>query len=198
MAGTDTIGSERLEALLAGAEPCTAAEARRVELLAELRRATTTLLAPEPLRARVLAQRPARARLPRPLLSFRPRALVLVAVVLAFALGAAAVHGVVSPQPRTAAGSSSAAEQAAPTVTAPDAGSSRTKPAPSATQGSSRASRMLRSALRFLALEGLVVIAVLVVAAAGLGLARARRGREERRLLGSGTSPPGRRGDLME
>jgi hypothetical protein len=196
MAGTDSIGSERLEALLAGAEPCTAAEARRVELLAELR--SGFLPAPEPLRARLLAQRPARARLPLPLLSFRQRAVVLVAVVLAFALAAAAVHGVVSPQPRTAAGSSSTAEQAAPATPAPAAGSSRTNAAPSAAPGSRRVSRLHGSALGFLALEGLVVIAVLVVAAAGLGLARARRGREERRLLGSGTSPPGRRGDLME
>jgi len=196
MAGTDAIGSERLEALLAGDSPRTAAEVRRAQLLVELRGGPGH--APEALRTRVLEQRPARARLPRPLRSFRPRALVLAAAVVAVGFAAAAVHGVVSPQTRAAAVPGSTAEQAAPTVTPPTAGSAPARQAVPATQGSRRASRMVGSALRFLALECLVAGAVLVIAATVFGLVRVRRSRAERLLLGSGASPPRGRGDLME
>lgn len=199
MSGTDAIGIERLEALLAGEAPLTAPEARRAALLAELR--SGTLHAPEALRARVLAQRPARSRLLRPVPLPRRRALVLVPALVALALLAAAVHGIVSPSPRAAAPAATA-EQLAPSVKSPVAGapavgdSSRAKPAPARAHGSSRASRTLGSAARFLALEGLVALALLPVAAFALALVRARRRRDERRLLGA--TAPRRRGDLME
>ena len=196
MSATDTIGIERLEALLAGAEPGTPAEARRAALVAELRGGA--LRAPEVLRSRLLARATAGARRRQPLLGSRGRALLLVPAVLALALLVAGVHGLVSPSPRPAAVT---AEKAAPSVEAPASTSpalgvsSRAKQA-QPVGGSSRTSRVLRSAAGFLALEGLVVGSVLVVAGLALALARVRSRREERRLLG--TSPAGRRGDLME
>jgi hypothetical protein len=104
MSATDAIGLERLEALLGGDAPRTAAETRRAALLDDLRGAT--LRAPEALRSRVLAARP----LPRPRRSFLPqlpsRRLVLVVVpaALAIAVTAAIVHGLTTgsgPRPVT-------------------------------------------------------------------------------------------------
>jgi hypothetical protein len=98
MSATDAIGLERLEALLGGDEPRTAAETRRAALLADLRGAT--LQAPESLRSRVLEARP----VPRRSFFSPPRRLVLTVVpaVLAIAVTAAIVHGLTtgsSPRP---------------------------------------------------------------------------------------------------
>jgi hypothetical protein len=103
MSATDAIGLERLEALLGGDAPRNAAETRRAALLADLRGAT--LHAPEALRSRVLASRPA-AR--RPFFSQRPSrslALVVLPAALAIAVTAAIVHGLTtssSPHPVSA------------------------------------------------------------------------------------------------
>ncbi|MDX6425043.1 MAG: hypothetical protein QOD52_448, partial [Gaiellaceae bacterium] len=85
---TDAIGLERLEALLGGDEPRTAAEIRRAALLADLRGAT--LPTPGALRSRVLASRPAPRRS-----SFLSRrlAFAVVPAALAIAVTAALVHG---------------------------------------------------------------------------------------------------------
>ena len=90
MSTTDAIGPARLEALLRGDVPRTAAEERRTALVGELRNAT--LRAPDALRARVLASGPAPRR------SFAPRAsrrlvFVVVPAALALAIVAAIVHG---------------------------------------------------------------------------------------------------------
>src|SRR5258706_3031792 len=102
MSATDAIGLERLEALLGGDAPRTAAETRRAALLADLRGAT--LHAPDALRSRVLAARP----LPRrSFLSQRPSRRLVFAVVpaaLAIAATAAIVQGLTtssSPRPVT-------------------------------------------------------------------------------------------------
>src|SRR3954468_16536902 len=102
MSATDAIGLERLEALLGGDGPSTAAEARRAELLSDLRGAT--LHAPDALRSRVLAARP----LPRrSFFSQRPSrrlAFVVVPAALAVAVTAAIVHGLTTgsgPHPVT-------------------------------------------------------------------------------------------------
>jgi hypothetical protein len=90
MSASDAIGTERLEALLAGDAPRTSDETRRADLLAQLR--STTLSAPETLRERVRTAAPSRNR------SFGwrpPRRLVLAAIPAACALAvtAAIVHG---------------------------------------------------------------------------------------------------------
>jgi hypothetical protein len=90
MSATDVIGFERLEALLRGDAPRTAAEATRSELLGELRGAA--LRAPEELRARVLSATPARRRLAARRPSLR-LALVALPAALAVAVVAALVHG---------------------------------------------------------------------------------------------------------
>ena len=98
MSATDAIGMERLEALLGGDAPRNAAETRRAALLADLRGAT--LHAPEALRSRVLAARPAAQR---PFFS-RRLALVVLPAALAIAVTAAIVHGLTnssSPRPVT-------------------------------------------------------------------------------------------------
>jgi hypothetical protein len=102
MSATDAIGLERLEALLGGDAPRTAAETRRAALLSDLRGAT--LHAPDVLRSRVLAARP----LPRrSFFAQRPPrrfALVVLPGVLAVAVTAAIVHGLTtgsSPRPVT-------------------------------------------------------------------------------------------------
>jgi hypothetical protein len=108
MSATDAIGLERLEALLGGDAPRTAAETRRVALLTDLRGAT--LHAPEALRSRVLAARP----LPRgSFFSQRPSrrlALVVIPAALAVAVTAAIVHGL------TTSSSPHPVSQGAPTV----------------------------------------------------------------------------------
>jgi hypothetical protein len=88
MSATDAIGLERLEALLGGDEPRTAAEIRRAALLADLRGAT--LPTPGALRSRVLESRPAPRR--RPFVS-RRLAFAVVPAALAVAVTAALVHG---------------------------------------------------------------------------------------------------------
>jgi hypothetical protein len=100
---------ERLDALLRGDEPRTAAEARRAALLGELRAAT--LHAPPALRARVLATGAAQRRLSLP-----PRrlALVVVPAALAVALLAAVVHGIVGSSGSRPKPLSIVAEPAAP------------------------------------------------------------------------------------
>jgi hypothetical protein len=103
MSATDAIGLERLEALLGGDAPRTAAETRRAALLDDLRGAT--LHAPEALRSRVLEERPL-AR--RPFLAQTPSrrlAFVVVPAALAIAVTAAIVHGLTtgsSPRPVSA------------------------------------------------------------------------------------------------
>jgi hypothetical protein len=100
MSATDAIGMERLEALLGGDAPRTAAETRRAALLADLR--GTTLRAPDALRSRVLEARPVRSG---SLFSQRPSrrlALVVLPATLALAVTAAIVHGLTtSPRPVT-------------------------------------------------------------------------------------------------
>jgi hypothetical protein len=90
MSRSDTIGRERLEALLAGDAPRTSDETHRVAVLDQLRAATLT--APEALRSRVLEAAPSRrsAFAPRP-----SRRLVFAVIPAAFALAltAAIVHG---------------------------------------------------------------------------------------------------------
>jgi hypothetical protein len=102
MSATDAIGLERLEALLGGDAPRTAAETRRAALLSDLRGAT--LHAPDALRSRVLAARP------EPRRSFfaqrppRRLAFVVLPAVLAVAVTAAIVHGLTTgstPRPVT-------------------------------------------------------------------------------------------------
>jgi hypothetical protein len=102
MSATDAIGLERLEALLGGDAPRTAAETRRAALLSDLRGAT--LHAPDALRSRVLAAR----QLPRrSFFAQRPSrrlALVVVPAALAVAVTAAILHGLTtgpSPHPVT-------------------------------------------------------------------------------------------------
>jgi Domain of unknown function (DUF4349) len=90
MSATDAIGVERMEALLRGDAPRTAAEGKRSVLLGELRGGT--LRAPDALRTRVLASRPE----PRGFALRRPSwrlALVVVPAALALSVGAALVHG---------------------------------------------------------------------------------------------------------
>jgi len=91
MSATDAISNERLEALLRGDRPRTDGEERRAALLDGLR--TARLRAPEPLRAQVLAPRPA----PRPRFALPSRrlALVVLPAAAAVAVGAAVVHGFV-------------------------------------------------------------------------------------------------------
>jgi hypothetical protein len=102
MSATDAIGMERLEALLGGDAPRTAAETRRAALLADLRGAT--LHASDALRNRVLETRPAPRR---SFFSQRPSrrlALVVVPATLALAMTAAIVHGLTTgsgPRPVT-------------------------------------------------------------------------------------------------
>jgi hypothetical protein len=88
MSATDAIGLERLEALLGGDEPRTAAEIRRAALLSDLRGAT--LPTPGALRSRVLESRPAPRRSS---FSSRRLALAVVPAALAVAVTAALVHG---------------------------------------------------------------------------------------------------------
>lgn len=86
----DAIGFARLEALLAGDTPRTTAETRRAELIGQLR--STTLAAPETLRARLRAGAPSQHRS----FAWKPsRRLVFAAVPAACALAvtAAIVHG---------------------------------------------------------------------------------------------------------
>ena len=83
---------ERMEALLRGDVPRTAAEVRRSALIGELRGGT--LRAPDALRARALADRPEPARRPRPSWKL---AFVVVPAALAVAVGAALVHGLTRP-----------------------------------------------------------------------------------------------------
>lgn len=92
MSTSDVISVERLEALLRGDGPRTAAETRRAALLGGLR--AGVLRAPDELRARVLAAAPDRASRR---LAFPPRRLALVALPAAvvLAVAAAAVHGIV-------------------------------------------------------------------------------------------------------
>ena len=174
----DPVGLERLEALLRGAEPATTVEARTAQVLAELRGGA--LAAPERLRARVLAAgtAPSRFRLPS-----RRLALVLVAAALGLAVVGAAVHGVVSPQPRSSgfvAATSAPSPKAAPLRgQAPSVGAATRAAAP---ESRGRTGRIVHSALGFLAAEGVVAglalggaIALLVLAAAGLALARTLR-----------------------
>jgi hypothetical protein len=198
MAATDPIGFERLEALLRGQEPATQGERRRAALLAELRAGSRP--APARLRARVLS-----AKSPPRWLSVglpsRRLALVLVTAAAGVAVLAAAVHGVVSPEPR-AAGAFSARASAPVAKAAPAIGSA---PAPEAAPRATapargRSGRIVHSGLGFLALEGRLVLAVLAsilgllaLVAAGLAVGEARRRRDGRRLLSSG-----RREDLME
>lgn len=96
MSASDAIGLERLEALLAGDAPRTSDETRRADLLAQLR--STTLSAPETLRARVRATAPSRNRS----FGWRPsRRFVFVAIPAACALAitAAIVHGLTTGSP---------------------------------------------------------------------------------------------------
>lgn len=97
MSATDAIGLERMEALLRGDAPRTPAEQRRSALLDELRE--TTLHAPDALRARVLAPRPAPRGFALPRLRL---ALVAAPAALALALAAAALHGVTRPERKVA------------------------------------------------------------------------------------------------
>jgi hypothetical protein len=106
MSTSDVISAERLEALLRGGVPGTAAETRHADLVAALRGGV--LHAPEELRARVLAAAPARA--PRRVaLPSRRLALVAIPAALGLAVAAAVVHGIVGSGP---------AKNAAPPVTA--------------------------------------------------------------------------------
>ena len=91
MSASDAIGIERLEALLGGDAPRTAAETRRSALLADLRGAT--LRAPDAVRARVLAARPAPRRTFFAQLPSRRLVFVVVPAALALAVTAAVVHG---------------------------------------------------------------------------------------------------------
>jgi hypothetical protein len=103
MSATDAIGLERLEALLGGDAPRTAAETRRATLLADLRSAT--LHAPDALRSRVLEARPAPRRSFFPQLPSRRLAFVVVPAALTIAVTAAIVHGLTtgsSPHPVSA------------------------------------------------------------------------------------------------
>ena len=136
---TDPIGSERLEALLAGDPPRTPAEEHRASLVADLRGGA--LRAPEALRERVLRPASSRRRLPRRVRPSRRRALVLVSVALALALVAAAVHGVVAPAPRLATPSVETAASSAKAAPAPRAAAPRQ--GDTATAGRSRSARML-------------------------------------------------------
>jgi len=90
MSASNSIGLERLEALLAGDTPRTSDEARRAAVLAQLRDAT--LNAPEALRSRVLATAPARGTV----FARRPSRRLVFAVIpatVALAVTAAIVHG---------------------------------------------------------------------------------------------------------
>ena len=110
MSATDAIGMERLDALLGGDAPRTAAEARRAALLADLRGAA--LRAPDAVRARVLAARPAPRRSLFAQLPSRRLVFAVVPVALALAVTAAVVHGLTT-------GSGSGAQpvsEGAPTV----------------------------------------------------------------------------------
>jgi uncharacterized protein DUF4349 len=93
MNASESIGLERLEALLAGDAPRTTDETRRALLLAQLREAT--LSAPEALRSRVLAAPPVRRRVfaPRP---SRRLAFVVIPATVALAVTAALVHGLMT------------------------------------------------------------------------------------------------------
>jgi hypothetical protein len=136
MSASDAIGFERLEALLAGDAPRTTDETRRAELLAQLR--STTLGAPEALRARVRAVAPSRRRS----LAWRPsRRLVFVAVPAACALAvtAAIVHGLTSGPavrpvaqhlPKTVNGGAPTIQRLAPLTPQVDAGGGADKAVP--------------------------------------------------------------------
>jgi hypothetical protein len=128
MSATDAIGLERMEALLRGDAPRTAAEAKRSALLGDLRGGT--LRAPDVLRSRVLASRPERPgfALRRP--SWR-LALVVVPAALALSVGAALVHGLTrssGPGATTVAGEAAAPQ--AKTKAATDAQSLQSSAAP--------------------------------------------------------------------
>jgi hypothetical protein len=102
MSATDAIGLERLEALLGGDAPRTAAETRRAALLSDLRGAT--LQAPDALRSRVLAARPEPRRSFFAQRPSRRLAFVVLPAVLTLAVTAAIVHGLTtgsSPHPVT-------------------------------------------------------------------------------------------------
>ena len=91
MSASDAIGIERLEALLGGDAPRTPAEMRRTALLNDLRGAT--LRAPDAVRVRVLAARPASRRTFFAQLPSRRLVFVVVPAALALAVTAAVVHG---------------------------------------------------------------------------------------------------------
>ena len=99
MSATDAISNERLDALLRGDRPRTSGEERRAALLDGLRSAR--LQAPEALRSRVLATKPARSRVPRFALPSRRLVFVLVPAAAVLAVGAALVHGLVGSSGKT-------------------------------------------------------------------------------------------------
>ncbi len=99
MSATDAISNERLDALLRGDRPRTSGEERRAALLDGLRSAR--LQAPEALRLRVLATKPARSRMPRFALPTRRLVFVLVPAAAMLAIGAALVHGLVGSSGKT-------------------------------------------------------------------------------------------------
>ncbi|HKI93444.1 MAG TPA: hypothetical protein VJ986_14170 [Gaiellaceae bacterium] len=172
----DVIGRARLEALLGGDEPRTEAEARRAGLVAELRRGVSGP-APEGLRARVLAAEPARAlpglRFPEP----RRVALVALAAALAAIVALSAVRALPGPALRPAVGQAIPAVGTSPRLFAPSTSLPEAAPvaAPGAARG--RGGSAMQDALT--GLGGLLALAAGVWA-----VARVRRRRDERRLLG--------------